>query len=182
MNALTMRMLGKNVFVVSICASCLVASPAPAQAPHPPGSSLSPLLRVKHQNMRIDRALASGRIDKKMAEDLRKSVNEVGERLKSDKPLVGDDLAAIQDKLNANSARIQAALGHGPRDSQKIMQTMKAEEKRELREERQRNLETMQKTQEDYKKEVEEMNSKARSKNAVGQDRDSEQDPADLAP
>jgi len=40
----------------------------------------------------------------------------------------------------------------------------------------------MQKTQEDYKKEVEEMNSKARSKNAVGQDRDSEQDPADLAP
>ena len=69
MNALTMRMLGKNVFVVSICAACLVASPAPAQAPHPPGSSLSPLLRVKHQNMRIDRALANGRIDKKMADE-----------------------------------------------------------------------------------------------------------------
>lgn len=162
MNAFTIRTLGKNIFVVAICAASLVVSPAHAQAPHPPGSSLSPLLRVKHQNMRIDRALASGRIDKRLADDLRKSVSEVGERLKSDKPLAGDELAAIQDKLDANSARIQSALGHGPRDSQKTMQTMKAEERRELKDERQRNIEAMQKSQEDYKREVEEMNSKTK--------------------
>lgn len=137
--------LVSSLFVVASCLVCLFADVAGAQAPHP-GSSLTPALRVKHQNMRIDRALANGRIDKQQADDLRKAVSEVADRLKSDRPLDGDELAGVQDKLNANMARIQACLGQdSPRAKNTIMQSMKAEERRELREEKQRNLEAMQK-------------------------------------
>lgn len=140
---------------------------------------LSPDARIKKQYSRIDSALKSGSLTQDQADSLKANVADIQRDVDTKKAsnggsLKAEDLKTIESQLNENSNQIQAAqaggsknvngsntLGakwakgaDGAQNPNKLNKEMKAEEKRELRQEKQALEQKVENQQLDYEKQM----------------------------
>ncbi len=140
---------------------------------------LSPDARIKKQYSRIDSALKSGSLTQDQADSLKANVADIQRDVDTKKAsnggsLKAEDLKTIESQLNENSNQIQAAqaggsknvngsntLGakwakgaDGAQNPNKLKKEMKAEEKRELRQEKQALEQKVENQQLDYEKQM----------------------------
>jgi hypothetical protein len=141
------------------------------------GREITPEMRIKRQYMRIKRGEMTGQLSSEQAKTLRQAVADAESQLqelqtKGEGNLKPEDLKAVESRLHENANQIQTMLGggthkvesekvlgpnwtpgpDGAQDPKSLLKQMKSEEKRELRQERQRNMQAIEQQQLEYEK------------------------------
>ena len=171
-----MTKIKKRFFLALAMSIAMVSTSEIALAAKGP---MSPDARIKRQFSRIDAALKSGALTQDQADSLKANVQDIQRDMDAKKAanngsLKPEDLKTIESQLNENSNQIQTAQGGGSKNvngpntlgakwakgadgaqnANKLKKEMKAEEKREVRQEKQALEQKVENQQLDYEKQM----------------------------